>query len=142
MPVSPYVTNLRSRLGHALLLLPGVAVLPRDDVDRLLLVRGADTGQWGTIGGGIEADESPEDAAKREVLEETGLEVELGAILGAFGGPAYRVTYPNGDAIAYVTVAYDARVTGGTEALEVDEVTELAWHDAHDSSTWTSIHML
>jgi hypothetical protein len=34
--------------------------------------------------------------------EEAGIRVELGAILGVFGGPDYRVTYPNSDESAYV----------------------------------------
>jgi len=33
------------------------------------------TNQWSLVGGGIEPDENPEDAAKREVMEETSLVV-------------------------------------------------------------------
>ncbi len=49
-----------------------------DDSDRVLLFRGEDPDQpttrfWFPTGGGIESGESAEDAAHREVLEETGL---------------------------------------------------------------------
>src|SRR5438876_408008 len=66
MPVSPYVARLRRAIGSELLLLPSVTVLPRDASGRVLLVRHADSGEWGTIGGTIEPGESPTAAAVRE----------------------------------------------------------------------------
>lgn len=63
---------------------PTVRVLLLDELDRVLLFRGQDPATpevryWFPTGGGIEPDESPEKAARREVLEETGLtNFELG----------------------------------------------------------------
>lgn len=63
---------------------PTVRVLLLDDLDRVLLFRGQDPNQpgirfWFPTGGGIEPGESPEEAARREVWEETGLiDFELG----------------------------------------------------------------
>ena len=63
---------------------PTVRVLMLDDQDRVLLFRGQDPHQpntrfWFPAGGGIEPGESVEDAARREVREETGLaKFELG----------------------------------------------------------------
>jgi len=113
MPVSPYVRRLRDRVGHDLLLLPSVSVLPRDAAGRLLLVRHSDSGQWGTIGGAIEVDEAPADAAIREAREEAGVEVALGPVTAALGGREFRVNYPNGDQAAYIAIVYEADVTGG-----------------------------
>jgi len=127
MPVSDHIRQLRARIGHDLLLIPSVAVLPRDESGRILLVRQADTGGWGTIGGAVEVDEDPRDAACREAKEEAGIAVELGRILGVVGGPDYRITYPNGDVTAYVSTVYEATIRDGTPAPDGDETTETGW---------------
>jgi len=81
--------------------------------DRVLLAQNADNGLWMTIGGAIEPDETPADAAVREFWEETGLVVELTGLLGVFGGPEFRVTYPNGDTTAYVSSVFVGRRVAG-----------------------------
>ncbi|MBA3647253.1 MAG: NUDIX hydrolase [Chitinophagales bacterium] len=65
-------------------------------------------GEWGLPGGHVEYGETVEDAAKREVMEETGLEVELLNIVGVFSEPNRD---PRGHA---VSITYYARPTGGT----------------------------
>jgi ADP-ribose pyrophosphatase YjhB (NUDIX family) len=128
--ISPHIAALREKVGHDLLLLPSVAVLPRDERGRMLLVRQSDDGRWATIGGTIEPDEQPEDAAVREAREEAGVDVALGRVLGVTGGPGFRVTYPNGDVCAYVSVVYDALVVGGVARPDGDETIEVGWfHD-------------
>jgi 8-oxo-dGTP pyrophosphatase MutT (NUDIX family) len=127
MAISPYIRRLRELVGNELLVLPSVAVLPRDAHGRLLLVRIIDTGNWATIGGAIEPDESPEEAARREAEEEAGVTVGLGARLGVLGGPEYRVTYPNGDQTSYVITVFDATVRAGRPMADGDETSEVAW---------------
>ncbi|HET9091993.1 MAG TPA: NUDIX domain-containing protein [Acidimicrobiales bacterium] len=127
MGVSPYIRTLRRSIGHDLLLLPAVAVLPFDEEGRVLLVRQSDDGLWATIGGSVEPDESPHEAAVRETAEETGLVVELDGIRAALGGRRLRARYPNGDECSYVATVFSARVTGGVAKADGDEVLELAW---------------
>jgi ADP-ribose pyrophosphatase YjhB (NUDIX family) len=126
MAISPYIQRLRRLVGHELLVLPSAAVLPRHD-DRILLVRLTDTDQWATIGGAVEPDESPQEAAVREAREEAGVTVALGRILGVIGGPAFRITYPNGDETSYVSTVFDATVTGGTPEPDGDETSAVRW---------------
>lgn len=53
----------------------GIVLSP--DKKKVLLVQREDTAVWVLPGGGIEADESPEEAVKREVAEETGLPIQI-----------------------------------------------------------------
>ena len=127
--MSPFVRRLRDLIGNELLVLPSVSVLPRDEAGKLLLVRVIDSGLWATIGGAVEPDESPQEAALREAREEAGVELELGPIVAVVGGPEYRLTYPNGDQTSYVVTVYDATVVGGTPRADGDETSDVAWWD-------------
>jgi ADP-ribose pyrophosphatase YjhB (NUDIX family) len=126
--IAAHIARLRAAVGHELLLLPSVSVLPVDEAGRVLLVRhaGHDNG-WGTLGGAVEPGESPAVAAAREAREEISTEVELVRLLDVLGGPDYEVSYPNGDRTAYVTAVYEARVVSGSPAPGDGEVSELAW---------------
>ena len=114
MPMSPYVRNLRAKIGTDLLEVPTVSVIVMDAQLRVLLVRHVEGNLWTTPGGMIEPLEVPADAAVRETYEETGLHVELTRILGVVGGPLFRAAYSNGDEIAFVSTVFAARPLGGT----------------------------
>jgi 8-oxo-dGTP pyrophosphatase MutT (NUDIX family) len=126
--IAAHIARLRAVVGHDLLLLPSVSVLPVDAAGRVLLVRHAahDDG-WGILGGAVEPGESPAAAAVREAREETGVDVRLTRLLDVLGGPDYEVSYPNGDRVAYVTAVYEATVVTGSPAVNDGELSELAW---------------
>lgn len=125
--ISPYIRCLREQVGHDLVLLPSVAVLVWDEEGRLLLVREAETSLWQTIGGAIEPDESPTEAAIREADEEAGVVVELAGIRGVVGGPQFRMTYPNGDLVSYVPTIFDAHIIDGEPHPDGEETIDVAW---------------
>jgi 8-oxo-dGTP diphosphatase len=129
MAISDYLRGIRRHVGNDLVLLPSVTVLLWDDVGRLMLMREAETLLWQTIGGTVDPDESPWDAARREALEETGMVVELQRLRAAVGGPGYRVHYPNGDLCSYVASVFDAVVEAGTPTPDGDEAHELRWFE-------------
>ena len=128
MGIAAHIARLRAVVGHELLLLPSVSVLPADGAGRVLLVRhaGHDDG-WGILGGAVEVGESPAAAAVREAREEIGVDVRLVRLLDVLGGPDYEVSYPNGDRVAYVTAVYQARIVEGSPAVSDGELSELAW---------------
>lgn len=125
--ISDYIRKLRQHVGNDLLLLPSVALLPRDKSGRILLVRQSDPGHWATVGGTIEPGESPEDAARREAKEEIGVDVVLGDLVGCFGGPGFEVTYANGDHAAFVSAVYEATLGDRQPTPDMDEVLEIGW---------------
>jgi 8-oxo-dGTP pyrophosphatase MutT (NUDIX family) len=125
--MSAHIARLRAVVGHDLLLLPSVSVLPVDHAGRLLLVRHAGHHDgWGVLGGAIDVGESPAEAAIRETREEIGVDVRLVRLIDVLGGPDYEVRYPNGDRTAYVTAAYEAAIVGGSVVVG-DELSDVAW---------------
>ena len=128
--MSPYVQSIRARIGQDFLLLPGVTAVIRDGA-RFLLARHAHSGLWSLIGGGVEPDEEPSDAVAREVLEETGARVRITGVVGAYGGRPMMVTYPNGDQVGYVTIAYECELLS-TATPDLEEILELGWFSRDD----------
>jgi ADP-ribose pyrophosphatase YjhB (NUDIX family) len=122
-----YLRNLRSKVGHDLVLLPGVSAIVRDSEGRILLVRNADDNLWTLPGGIVEPDESPKDATVREMQEETGLLVDPVRIFGVYGGPQFRVTYPNGDVVSFVSTVFECKVVSGAMAPDHEETLDVRY---------------
>lgn len=80
----------------------GVAVLKAAEV---LLIRRGDNGLWDVPGGASESGEAPEDTARRELAEETGLSVGLLRPLAVFQHPH---TYPDGNVVEWETHLFTA----------------------------------
>lgn len=127
MAISEYLKELRALLGTKLVLMPSVAAVMFDEAGRVLLARHSTGGVWSTPGGAIDPDETPQDAVVREVWEELRLDVEPIRFLGTFGGPDFRITYENGDEVAYVITAFECRIVGGAIRPDGDEVLEARW---------------
>ncbi|MGK6311811.1 NUDIX domain-containing protein [Neorhizobium sp. DT-125] len=111
-----YIHRLRLLIGAELLLYPSVAAVIRDADGRLLLQEKRSGEGWSLPAGGIEPGETPQDAVLREVLEETGFEARVSAILGVFGGKDFRYTYPSGDRVEYVVTLFLCETTGRSSA--------------------------
>lgn len=97
----------------------GAVVL--DDQRRLLVVRRRDepaAGRWSVPGGRVEPGETVRGAVRREVAEETGLEVEAGDLLW--------FVELRGDEHHYVVLDFAATVRGG-ELRAGDDADEVAW---------------
>lgn len=103
---------------------PTASAILVDEQGRVLLARRTNdpgAGLWDLLGGFVEEGEAGLAALRREIEEETGLEIEPLAFLGA---------YPDryGDEGIYTLNLYwTARITGGELALEADELAEVAW---------------
>lgn len=132
MGMSDYMRGLRALIGTRLVSVPSASAFVRDDAGKLLLVRHANGGVWACPGGAIDPDEAPQDAAVREVWEETGLVVEPVGLRGVFSGPEFRITYDNGDEVCYVISVFDCRLVGGALRPDGEEITEARFFAADE----------
>ncbi len=99
---------------------------------RVLLVRRATEplkGEWSVPGGALELGEKLRDGVRREVREETGLEVEPGEVLEVFDS-----LFPDAEGRTqyhYVLIDYLCRLLGG-EAVAASDVSEVLWVNAEE----------
>jgi ADP-ribose pyrophosphatase YjhB (NUDIX family) len=123
--------QLRGLVGSRPLLCPCVrVVLERPDGMILLHARADFAGMWGLPGGHVEIGESAENAARREVLEETGLTLGALQVFGHASDPAVEtVTLPNGDICQYQALLFHCRAFDGEMRADPAESPVLRWVD-------------
>lgn len=86
-------------------------VVVRED-GRLLAIRRADNGTWELPGGVLELDETPEAGVVREVLEETGIHVEVDELTGVYKNTTRGI----------VALVFRCKPSGGTERTSAESV--------------------
>ena len=125
MPTPDFVLDLRRHVGTAPLPLVGVtAVILRGD--EVLLGRRSDTGALTPITGIVDPGEEPAVTARREALEEAGVEIRVDALAWVHQVP--RVTYPNGDQADYLDLTFRCTWLAGAPHSADGEMVDLAWH--------------
>lgn len=129
--MSEYIMELRKLVGHRPLLQVGASVIVENETGEVLLQKRADNHCWGYAGGSVELDEAVEDAARRELFEETGLIALKMELFGVFSGKDTHYVYPNGDEVSNVDIVYLCRNYEGTLKCQEEEVEELRFFPAY-----------
>lgn len=106
-----YIGWLRSKVGHEKVILVFAGGCLFDDKDRVLLQKRGDSGKWGFPGGAIELGETPEEAAIRELKEETSIDVEVESFIGIYTDADMK--YPSGDEAHSICIVYKLKAAGG-----------------------------
>ncbi len=101
----------------------------RDEAGRLLLIHQAYGERlWDFVGGGAEPGEAPEETAVREAKEEIGLAVEPRGLIGVYFNRPRRL----------LVFIFNGVITGGTLALQADEIAEIGWFAPDDLPPMTA----
>lgn len=106
-----------------------------DDEGRILLHQRADNTKWCLPCGWVDINETPIDAAVREVWEETGLNVRPMELVGVFHRPASAEYGPH----SLISVVYLCEVIGGTLTLSHEGLDLRYWH-LEDMQEWHATH--
>lgn len=115
-----YIKYLRSMVGHEKVLMVVSGAIVFDKEKRVLMQRRSDNGQWGFPGGFMELGESVQNTARREVYEETGLQLEKLELHSIYSGPQYEKTFSNGDQVSLVFISFICKDYKG-ELIESNE---------------------
>ncbi|MFS0673003.1 NUDIX hydrolase [Ornithinibacillus sp. 179-J 7C1 HS] len=119
-----YIEELRALVGNKPLILVGTAIGVINNDGEILLQKRGD-GRFGVPGGFLELGESAEEAGRREVLEETGIEIGELELVTVISGKEHFVKLPNGDEFYSVTIVYSCRdIIGGDLKADGTETVE------------------
>lgn len=94
-----------------------VAGIVVDDQDRVLVIKRRDNGHWEPPGGVLELGETFEEGVKREVLEETGVHVEVERLTGVYKNMTRRI----------VSLVFRCNPTDSKNSSRTPEATNITW---------------
>ena len=133
-----YIEDLRKIVGNRPLILVGAMVCVIDDQGKILLQKRPE-GIWGLPGGLLELGESVEEAGRREVFEETGVEIGQLQLVEIFSGKQYFRKLPNGDQFYPVTIAYVSKdIKENTIKIDGKESIDAGFFPLHELPEQTS----
>lgn len=113
-------------------MVPSANVVVADHTGRLLLIHRTDNDNWSLPGGAMQIGESLVEAARRETVEETGVQVEITGLVGIYTDPRHVIADTSNDGVRQeFSVVFTARPTGGvpTPSGESREVRWIAVHE-------------
>ena len=125
-----YIKDLRDKVGKTPLVLNfSAACIVNKSGEILLQKRGDENGfeKWGIPGGAWEFGESAEVALKREVKEETGINISIKHLIGVYS--LYFSTYSNGDKSQTVVTLFECVPTSGNFLIDGKETLDLKYFD-------------
>src|SRR3954451_2756179 len=99
-----------------------VAAVIVNEHGQVLMTQRRDNGHWEPPGGVLELNESIVDGLRREVREETGLEIEADQLTGVYKN------MPRG----IVALVFRAHVVGGSPTDATDEAARVSWLSADE----------
>ena len=121
--------SLDESLSHIPFIQTGSAIIVRNENGEILLQQRIDNGRWGLPGGCQELGEDLRYTAKRELYEETGIDVDPSnlILIDTLSGEKRKREYPNGDIVYNNTSlylvdinSYDINVKADSESIRLE----------------------
>jgi len=120
-----YISELRKYVGHKpLMVTAAMCIIYNESENKMLLEKRTDNGMWCVPGGAIEPGETLEEALRREVKEETSLDIFNPRLFDVRAN--VHMVYPNQDEVYYTDVVYVITEYEG-ELKPDEESKELRW---------------
>lgn len=112
MPKTDYYADPSAPKANSLVV--AVAAVVRNNDGEVLLIERTDNGLWALPGGAQEIGESVKDAVRREVREETGVEIEVTGLSGIYSDPAHVIAYDDGEVRQEFSLCFATRAISGS----------------------------
>lgn len=126
--MADYIKWIRSKVGHDTIILNFSGACITNEHGQILLQKRSDKEDiWGLPGGALEIGESAEEAAIREVKEETGLNVKVDSFIGLYS--KYFNEYPNGDKAQAICYLFKCSILNGDLTIDAKETFDLRFFD-------------
>ena len=119
-----YIQEIRKYVGYSPIMVTAAMCIIYDKEKGILLEKRTDNGMWWVPGGALELGETLEEALKREVKEETSLDIFNPKLFDVKAG--VHMIYPNNDEVYYTDVVYEINEYEG-ELKPDAESKELVW---------------
>lgn len=116
------------RIAKGAIITVGAAGVVFDEShQKILLTQRSDNHRWCLPGGHMDSGESAAETCIREVLEETGLNVEIVKLIGIYTSPDVAIQHGDGPMKQLVSMCFECRVLKGTPGLS-NETTAVGWY--------------
>ena len=124
MPKRDYYNDPAAPKANSIVV--AVAAAVRNAQGELLLIGRTDNGLWALPGGAQDIGESVVQAARREVYEETGIDIEITGLSGIYSDPRHVIAYDDGEIRQEFSLCFHAKPIGG-EPRSSSETSDARW---------------
>lgn len=108
-------------------LVPSVNTIVTNDAGHVLLIERTDNGNWSLPGGAMDLGETIRQAAVRETIEETGVQIEVTGISGIYTDPRHVLHYTSNNEVRQeFSVVFTARPLSG-QPTPSNESSRVEW---------------
>ena len=127
-----YISDIRKYVGHEAILTAGTVLFVFNNENKVLMQLRTDYNLWGFPGGAMELGESFEETARRELKEETNLEIDDMKLIKVLSGKDTYREYPNGDKLYDITAIFVIKKYHNELKVNDDESRKLEWFDINN----------